>query len=230
MQNDKLSGQAEAHQEGFGTGIKPLLCAILLASSGFTCVPVPAEPLPELKFDTPKLDTTPPKPPTVLHGAIEHAEKGAAKSAKLKGNANDNAAKGGLMKFFTGKAKSDTNSPLKGKAKNDTLTAQTERGIGIIGVKFVLSFGKPPIINRVFPGTPAAIVGLRPNDMILAVDGVPTLGLSKDEVYQMIVGTPNTPVTLSVRREGDFVARTMNRMDFNDITDPMVRRDYLLSM
>ena len=41
---------------------------------------------------------------------------------------------------------------------------------------------------------------------------------------------PETPVTVSVVRNGDFIARTMNRMDFNDITDPMVKRDYLMSM
>jgi len=31
-------------------------------------------------------------------------------------------------------------------------------------------------------------------------------------------------------RNGDFMARTMQRMDFNDIADPLVKRDYMMSL
>jgi hypothetical protein len=46
----------------------------------------------------------------------------------------------------------------------------------------------------------------------------------------MIVGRPDTEVTISIRRDGNFLAKTMKRMDFNDIPDPMVRQDYLMSI
>lgn len=108
--------------------------------------------------------------------------------------------------------------------------AQQYAGVGIIGVKFVLTMGKPPVINRVFPGTPAADVGLHINDTIVAVDGVPTYGLTKEEVYDLIIGSPGSPVTVSIMRGSDFQVVKCTRMDVNEITDPLVRRDYLISM
>ena len=106
------------------------------------------------------------------------------------------------------------------------LESQTKRGIGIIGVKFIAYEKMPPIINRVFAGTPAAKAGLQPNDAIVAVDGVPTYGLRKEECYDLIVGTPNTPVTLSIRRGTSFSVYTMTRMDHTELTSPSIRRAY----
>lgn len=192
----------------------------------------------DLKADTPKLDKTVPKS-NVLKGGVLHSEAGIDKG-KLQGAAagkNDatHPLKAGIAdkigKLFSGKAKADKTKPLQTQAHNDApLNSSVQSGIGIIGVKFVLTLGRPPVINRVFPGTPSATVGLRNGDIIIAVDGVPTLGLTKEEVYQMIVGSPGTPVTVTVMRNGDYLPRTMTRMDFNDITDPIVRRDYIMSM
>lgn len=186
-----------------------------------------------LKPDTPKLDTTIPKSKMMLKGGVEHHEAGDT-SNKLSTGASTSTAKikANKFKFQTATAKPDRSKPLRSSINDggNRLSAAAESGIGIIGVKFVLAFGRPPVINRVFPGTPAAQVGLRNNDVIVAVDGVPTFGLSKEEVYQMIIGSPGTPVTVSVSRNGDITARSMTRMDFNDLTDPMVRRDYLLNM
>jgi C-terminal processing protease CtpA/Prc len=195
---------------------------------------------PELKPDIPKLDLSN-KPKTPLKGGVQHnavlkPDKPKSLNAKL-GTDNGNTLKG--------KTADNNKDTLKGKAgdngdanlakrqakldrekKQDALDAELTSGIGIIGIKFMMTFGRPPVINRVFPGTPASDKGLLPNDIILAVDGVPTFGLSQAEVYNMIIGTPNTPVTLSLRRNSDFSSCRMNRMDFNDIKDPRVRRDY----
>jgi C-terminal processing protease CtpA/Prc len=100
----------------------------------------------------------------------------------------------------------------------------------IIGVKFEMVIGRPPTIKIVFSGTPASEEGVRSNDVIVAVDGIPTYGLSKEEVYDLIVGTPHTPVTLSLQRGQDFSVKKLMRMDFNDIPDPQVKADYLKSM
>jgi hypothetical protein len=201
-----------------------LLTFLGLTSSSLALSEPEAEPM--LKLDVPRLGTPINKPP--LKGGVQHNDvlsptpgktlngsAGASKS-KLKGKAEAGTGLGGLIKR---NAKTDV-------PKQDTLNAQAELGIGIIGVKFIMAFGRPPVINRVFPGTPAFDQGLRPDDIILAVDGVPTFGLTKDEVYSMIVGTPNTPVQLSIRRNRNFLVARMNRMDFNDIKDPRVRRDY----
>jgi hypothetical protein len=190
---------------------------------------------PELKSDTPKMDFTVPQSSTVLKGGVQHQEsvatpKPSNNTKPLNGNATNNTGKTGLGKLGFLKGKTDKQKPFKAKLSNDTLSASAQQGVGIIGVKFILAFGRPPVINRVFPGTPSWDAGLRNGDVIVAVDGVPTFGLTKEEVYNMIVGLPNTQVTVSVSRNGEFIAKQMSRMDFNDLTDPIVRRDYLMSM
>jgi len=202
----------------------PLLLAFLSVSVIPVALGEPeAEPL--LKLDVPRLAApkpplkgsvqqnvapTPPVAPKPLSGAASDSNK------TLNGKANSKSI-GGLFKR---KPKVDA------EVKQDTLNAQAQLGIGIIGVKFVMALGRPPVINRVFPGTPAFEQGLKRDDIIVAVDGVPTFGLTKDEVFNMIVGTPNTPVSISIRHNQDFRVCKMIRMDFNDIKDPQVRRDY----
>lgn len=223
-----------------GTGFwdRRAMALLVLATGAFVNMsPVlAADDNPELKADTPRLDKTVPKS-NVLKGGVLHTESGADKG-KLQGAAmgteKSNGLKGGigdkLGKLFSSKAKLDKVKPLQTQARNDVLNSAVQSGVGIIGVKFVLTYGRPPVINRVFPGTPSWTVGLRNGDIIIAVDGVPTLGMTKEEVYEMIVGSPGTPVTVTVSRNGDYLPRTMTRMDFNDITDPNVRRDYIMSM
>jgi C-terminal processing protease CtpA/Prc len=191
-----------------------------------------AEPEDLLKPDVPRLDNTVPKSSTMLKGGVQRLDSNKPSTKRLTGNANNASTGTSKFKLFSGHGKTDKQKTMRAQLQqnNSPLNANAQSGVGIIGVKFVLAFGRPPVINRVFPGTPAFSEGLRNNDVIVAVDGVPTFGLTKEEVYGMIVGAPGTPVTVSVSRNGDFVAKTMNRMDFNDITDPMVRHDYLLNM
>jgi len=187
-----------------------------------------------LKMDVPKMDQLPQH--KTLKGGVFHHETLVPKSSKLHSGASNNTAKlqDRDSKFGSGKPKLGILNIFKAKAAQDkaaaALNAQIQTGVGIIGVKFVLGYGLPPTINRVFAGTPAHSAGLRDKDIIIAVDGVPTSGLTKEEVYAMIVGLPDTPVTISVLRNGDFLAKTMNRMDFNDIPDPAVKADYLMSI
>lgn len=71
-------------------------------------------------------------------------------------------------------------------------------GIGLqMGVKNKQITAISPI-----KGTPAEKAGLRPGDMILAVDKKPTADLSIDEVVNMIRGPKDTKVTLTISREG----------------------------
>jgi hypothetical protein len=199
---------------------------------------------PVLKPDVPKLDLTPPPPSRQLKGGVQHEvtelsvgehNLGASTSnKKLSTGVFDFMKKKKSVKLNSQTAKNAQPNTLKANAGNNTLSANAAttvpNGIGIIGVKFLLTFGRMPMINRVFQGTPAYTMGLRSRDVIVAVDGVPTLGLSKEDVYGMIVGRPDTEVTISIRRDGNFLAKTMKRMDFNDIPDPLVRQDYLMSI
>jgi hypothetical protein len=201
---------------------------IALAVLSLSVIPVAlsepeAEPM--LKLDVPKLAA--PKPP--LKGGVQQTvtPPPPAPAKPLNGGTSDSS------KTLNGKSKANglgglfkRKPKLDAETKQDMLNAQAQLGIGIIGVKFVMALGRPPVINRVFPGTPAFEQGLKTDDIIVAVDGVPTFGLTKDEVFNMIVGTPNTPVSISVRHNQDFRVCKMIRMDFNDIKDPRVRRDY----
>lgn len=195
-----------------------------------------------LKAITPQMDPSANKQPEVRK-PLQAGLSVTASPEKPKGRAlHANAAdEGGALKAgvksrgflgrLRGGAKTANADVLKSTVKDQSpFSIAATSGVGIIGVKFVLGPGKPPIINRVFPGTPAMTVGLQKDDAIVAVDGVPTFGLTKEEVYDLIIGSPGTKVNVSIMHLGDFRVVTCTRMDINDLTDPMVRRDYLMSM
>ncbi len=195
-----------------------------------------AEPV--FKPDVPKLDSLEQagaSASSTLKGTIEHRSAKIAppprKAKKLSAAAAkpaDNPLNGML------RAQKDKERAIKLKAQNQAFELKEEftipQSIGIIGVKFFKPIDGPAVINTVFSGTPAAKAGMQVNDMIVAVDGVPTRNLSKDQCYDLIVGSPDTPITVSVMRRTNFGVKQMVRMDFNDIPDPMVRRDYLNSL
>lgn len=175
----------------------------------------------ELTPDVPKLDLGPKKEP--LKAGIQHNIQQKTETKKRKKLKAQTSA----SPFSNAQRAALDASRFNASADDSRLEAQAERSIGVIGVRFVSTNGYPPVINTVFPGTPAAASGLSSNDLIVAIDGVPTSGLSKDECYDLIIGTPNTPVTLSLRRGQNFFVRTMNRMDLNEMTDPRVRHAYM---
>lgn|GEM_PF-1155271 len=181
-----------------------------------------------LKPDVPKLDTPLEAPTKTLKGNIQHSHKKQDPNRKPF-SAGVNQSGPSLGNPGTARV-APRRAPMKAQNRNNMLDASAFAGIGIIGVKFEMMIGRPPTIKIVFAGTPASDEGIRPNDVIVAVDGIPTYGLTKEEVYDLIVGTPHTSVTLSLQRGGDFSVKRLTRMDFNEIPDPQVKADYLRSM
>ncbi|MBP7863616.1 PDZ domain-containing protein [bacterium] len=177
----------------------------------------------QLQMAEPKLDNTTPAPTQLpkkepLKAGVQHHEK-VGKEKKNK-----------KFKLSQEKSRLDMqtqNGRLQSNVNNGFFDTSIQSNIGIIGVKFLCQQGYSPVVNNVFPGTPAFTAGIVPEDVIVAVDGVPTQGLNREECYDLIVGTPNTPVTLSLRHGGEFRAKTLTRMDFNDIKDPRIRQAYL---
>jgi len=55
-------------------------------------------------------------------------------------------------------------------------------------------------VEEVFPDTPAALAGLRVNDLIVTVDGVNVRGWTKAQVSKLLRGAPGSTVTLGVVR------------------------------
>ena len=141
----------------FRDGLGSLL-AIVLTVTNFLPLYAQAPDSSVFKSDTPKLDTSIQK--QTLKGGIQHNEAPPVTPPPRKLSAG---ASSGTAKLVPGAAKTDLLHKLfKSKIdKQPPLTAQVQSSIGIIGVKFVLGFGRPPVINRVFPGTPAQQSGLR---------------------------------------------------------------------
>ncbi|HNH75171.1 MAG TPA: S41 family peptidase [Candidatus Obscuribacter sp.] len=74
-----------------------------------------------------------------------------------------------------------------------------------------------------FEGTPAALAGLQMGDRITAVDGKPVLGLTMDEVVNMIRGKAGTGVEIKVARTvGDTVEARTFALTRSNLKVPML--------
>ena len=58
-------------------------------------------------------------------------------------------------------------------------------------------------VQRVWPGTPAAEMGLQPGDIITEVDGLPSSALTMDEFIQVMTGPVGTEVDFALAYEDD---------------------------
>ncbi|MGH2542098.1 MAG: S41 family peptidase, partial [Ardenticatenaceae bacterium] len=58
------------------------------------------------------------------------------------------------------------------------------------------------VIVSPFPDTPAENAGLRPGDLVVEVDGEPTIGMTIEEAVARVRGPEGTAVHLTVRRAG----------------------------
>lgn len=78
-------------------------------------------------------------------------------------------------------------------------------------------------LTRVFDSSPAAGAGLRPEDVIVGVNGRSLAGLSEDHAVSLIKGRPDTDVTLRIRRPHDaqFSVRTVT-LTRATISEPVV--------
>ena len=83
---------------------------------------------------------------------------------------------------------------------------QMENAGFFCGLGFVLNFGQdgsgPLTVKEVFSGGPADKAGLRPDDVIVAVDGHLTQPLGLEKSIKLIRGRKWTKVTLTVERPG----------------------------
>ncbi|MCL5107800.1 MAG: S41 family peptidase [Chloroflexi bacterium] len=84
-------------------------------------------------------------------------------------------------------------SPDALRSEEEALSGQFEG----IGAHMVLRDGKPTVLAPI-PGSPAQQAGLRPGDVIEAVDGKDVIGQRLDDVVKLVRGPAGTSVTLKV--------------------------------
>lgn len=93
------------------------------------------------------------------------------------------------------------------------------RHTGVIGV-YVVFTGQRPIVSGVLPNSPAQHAGLQRGDVIVAIDGRDTNGVSSDVASALIRGKAGTTVTLRVQRDTQELNVRVQRENF---TSPSVQ-------
>ncbi len=96
--------------------------------------------------------------------------------------------------------------------------------IGMVSTKFKAA---QPIVDNVFPTCPAALAGIQPGDAVVKANGyVFTEGDGPKEYWQRIGGKADTPIDVTVLRDGELLTFHMKRMNIEDIENVAVRNRY----
>src|SRR5260221_12607838 len=87
-------------------------------------------------------------------------------------------------------------------AKNyKDMQVQTRGEFGGLGIEVTMDNGVIKVVSPI-DDTPAAKAGIKPNDLIVQVDGQPLAGLTLPEAVEKMRGPVNSDIKLTVRREG----------------------------
>jgi len=102
---------------------------------------------------------------------------------------------------------------LKGNVQEQVKQEIPKTGIGVIGLRFIHQSGFPSFIEQVYSNSPASRAGIKPKDLIFAIDGVRTDKLNSDGVYQLLAGPPGSTVRVFVTRGQSMFNVEMLRED-----------------
>lgn len=96
-----------------------------------------------------------------------------------------------------------------------------------IGVKLA---NKRPIVLDVLPESPAEISGIKPEDLILAVDNKKTSDLSTNEVTNLLRGSENTQLLLTIKRRNQILSKALIRkeLQFKAVSAKYIDNDLAL--
>ena len=150
--------------------------------------------------------------------------EGAMTGAQLKEAIQSiNASHPGLLLRMGGRAAPF--SGLNGRAKLSTEDYRKMQ-YGVVGMVSRMTDG-PPVVINVFPTCPAVKAGIRPGDMVVKV-GNRVLRASQGQYifWKTVAGKADTPVDVTVLRDGNLIPFHMIRMNIEDIEDVKIRRDY----
>ena len=115
---------------------------------------------------------------------------------------------------------------VKGAVKEEVSNTKQLTGIGVIGIRFIHQSGFPSYIEQIYSNSPASRAGLRPKDLIFAIDGIRTDHLNSDGVYQLLAGDPGTRVKIFITRGQSMFNLELIREDLANLS-PEVQNRYL---
>jgi carboxyl-terminal processing protease len=84
----------------------------------------------------------------------------------------------------------------------------------LTGVGIQLSLDKDTkelVVISPIDGSPASRAGVKPKDVITAIDGKSTKGMTTEDAVKLIRGKVGTPVTLTLRRKGETIVLPLTR-------------------
>jgi carboxyl-terminal processing protease len=91
-------------------------------------------------------------------------------------------------------------SYMNAKSFSD-MQVQVRGEFGGLGLEVTMDNGIVKVVSPI-DDTPAAKAGLKPGDFITAIDGEPVLGLSLNDAVERMRGPIDSPIKLTIRREG----------------------------
>ncbi len=115
---------------------------------------------------------------------------------------------------------------LKGTVREDISKIKPQTGIGVIGLRFIHQSGYSTYIEQVYQNSPAGRAGIRPKDLIFAIDGVRTDYLTSDGVFDMLSGEPGTKVKVFITRGQSMFNVELSREDLANFS-PEIQNRYL---
>lgn len=101
--------------------------------------------------------------------------------------------------------------------ESDSLNETVEGEFTGIGVQFMMENGQVKVVTPI-EGTPAAEVGIQPNDVILEADGIELSGMDTNEVVRIIRGEEGTMIKLKVQRGSSVIDLEITRARIPIIT------------
>jgi PDZ domain len=118
-----------------------------------------------------------------------------------------------------------TFSGLSGQAQMSTEDYRKMQ-YGVVGMVSRMTDG-PPVVINVYPTCPAAKAGIRTGDMVVKVDDRALRASEGQYIFwKTVAGKADTPVDVTVLRDGKLISFHMIRMNIEDIEDSRIRHNY----
>ncbi|WP_137388433.1 S41 family peptidase [Rhodoligotrophos defluvii] len=95
----------------------------------------------------------------------------------------------------------DPHSSYMNSERFREMQVQTRGEFGGLGIEVTMENG---LVKVVYPieDTPASRAGVKPDDLIIGIDGQEVMGLTLNQAVDMMRGPVNTPIKLTIQRKG----------------------------